>query len=59
MSSVRDPIEKLGAEVEVKARVRDQEELERFRAMERTGKREKGCTIRFKIWGEITNVCLL
>lgn len=35
VNSVREPIEKFGAEVEVKLTVMDQEELERFLAMER------------------------
>jgi len=34
ISSVKDPIEKLGAEVDVKTTVMSQEELERFFAME-------------------------
>jgi len=34
VNSVREPIEKLGAEVEVKITVMDQEELERFLAIE-------------------------
>jgi metal-sulfur cluster biosynthetic enzyme len=34
VNSVREPIEELGAEVEVKITVMNQEELERFLAME-------------------------
>jgi len=37
VNSVREPIEKLGAEVEVEITVMDQGELERFLAMEQEG----------------------
>jgi metal-sulfur cluster biosynthetic enzyme len=37
VNSVREPIEKLGAEVEVEITVMDKEELEKFLAMEQEG----------------------
>jgi len=37
INSVREPIEKLGAEVEVKTTVMNQEELQRFLTMEQKG----------------------